>query len=130
MRGVFAILLGALTTISPATAVEVSAGASGTIDVYPDLGACATLAFPRPVTAVGAFTSAGAVTGPGTAVAPVRGATAIAVTGATSWFGCLPDAYAGATAGAAIYTLSVTTLGNEYVQVLTCDVRRGVVTCR
>lgn len=123
------LLLGALWA-PPAAAVEAELGARGSITVYADLGACGSLTFPRPTTAAGSFTAAGAVTGPGTATAPVRGATAIVVTQATSWYGCLPDAYAGATVGHAVYQLSVSGADGDYVAVLSCDVRWGWVTCR
>ncbi|HVF03590.1 MAG TPA: hypothetical protein VNA20_02000 [Frankiaceae bacterium] len=123
------LLLGALGA-PPAAAVETELGVRGTISVYADLGACGTLTFPRPTIAAGSFTAAGAVAGPGTATAPVRGVTAVVVTQATSWYGCLPDAYAGASVGHAVYQLSVSGADGDYASVLSCDVWSGWVTCR
>lgn len=133
MRGrtcaVALVLLGSWSAAPAVQAVELAFGIAGRIDVHADLGACAELTFRRPGLAVGSFTAAGAVTGPGTATAPVRGATPVVATG-TSWFGCLPDAYAGATAGVATYQLAVSSADGDFVAALSCVVRAGVVTCR
>ena len=130
-RTIAVLALAAATAATPpADAVEFGFGATGAITVYADLGACATLTFSRATVGAGTFSAAGAVTGPGTAAAPVRGATPFVLNGARSWYGCLPDAYAGATTGHAAYVLSGTTADGDFVAVLSCTVRLGVVTCR
>lgn len=124
----FAGLLSA--GVAPASGVEAGFGISGYITVFRDLGACATVTLSRPVTATGELSAVGAVAGPGSAVAPVRGATPFVISGTTSWYGCLPDAYAGASAGSATYTLAVSSVDNDFAAVLACDVRNGAVSCR
>lgn len=131
MRRLFGtMLLGTACLSPPALAVEASVGVTGWVTVYPDMGACGGVVVSRGTTMVGELSSAGAVTGPGTATAPVRGAAPFVVPGGTSWYGCLPDAYAGATAGHATYTLSATTGGGDFVAVVNCVVTGGEVTCR
>lgn len=133
MRGTRSACVLALTAITvgirPAGAVRVGVGVTGAITVYPDLGACGSLTFGSAVTAVGQLSSAGAVNGPGAAAAAVRGATPVVVAGASSWYGCLPDAYAGATVGWATYQLTASTAGGDFAETLQCVVRSGVVTC-
>jgi hypothetical protein len=121
--------LALATAVTPAGAVRVSAGISGHIDVYPDLGACGWLDFGVPVTAAGVFAEAGVVTGPGAAAGAVRGATPVVVSGESSWYGCLPDAYPGAQTAVATYELAAGTGTGEFTETLVCVVRVGVVTC-
>jgi hypothetical protein len=51
------------------------------------------------------------------------------LTNATSWYGCLPDTYAGATVGYATYQLAVTTTDGDFAETLHCTVTSGVVSC-
>ncbi|MDQ1712388.1 MAG: hypothetical protein QOE45_1838 [Frankiaceae bacterium] len=127
--GAAALVAAAVLPAGSASAVSVDFGVAGSITVYPDMGACGTLTFARPVTAVGVFSSAGALSGPGTAVGVVRGAVPVTVVNATSWYGCLPDTYAGATIGYATYTLTASTADSDYVESRHCVVTSGRVTC-
>lgn len=134
LRLLVAPLLGAalvaLAPAAPASATEFDFVLSGTTTVYADLSSCVTLVFGGPTTFVGSFTAAGAVFGPGTLTAPVAGATPIAGVNQTSYTHCLPGAYAGATAGGAVYTVHVSAAsGADYVAELTCTVRNGARTC-
>lgn len=116
---------------SPAGAVGAGVFAGGDIDVAADLGACATITFPVSTTFVGEFSATGQVSGPGTRYATIRGALPFVNTrGGTSWTGCIPGAYEGATAGWAKYTLTASGLnGGEVVYVVQCAVTNGVVSC-
>jgi len=128
-RAAVAIALVAVP-LSEAGATRARFGADGAITVYDDMGACAVLEFDQPVTGSGQLTSDGVVNGPGTITAPVAGAQPVVLVGATSWYGCLPDSYAGAATGAATYQLTATTTAGDYAEVLVCTVRLGWVTCR
>jgi hypothetical protein len=118
---------GAMTVLC-LDAGPASAATAGN-EVYADLGACLTITSPVPLTGTGTFTAAGAVSGPGTLAAPVAGARPVVMVGQTTWYGCLPGAYAGAMAGGAVYTLVFNTADATFVDVTRCDVRRGSVTC-
>lgn len=99
------------------------------IEVYDDLGACATITSYGPGPVAGSFASGGVVTGPGTIVEPVRGATPFTITGPDTWYGCLPDAYAGATTGDARYVVAYSTRTHDRLVVVRCTVTSGVVSC-
>ena len=126
-----AALLAAAVLIpaGSASAIRAGLGVSGGITVYPNMGACATLTFASPVTAVGVFSSAGVLSGPGTIVGVVRGAVPVTLVNATTFYACLPDAYAGATLGYATYTLTASSTTSDYVESLHCAVVSGTVTC-
>jgi hypothetical protein len=124
-----ALLCAAAIPLPSAGAVGIELGVSGDIAVYSNLGACGTLTFTRPVTAVGQFTSVGALTGPSTAVGAVRGALPVTVVNGTSWYGCLPDTYAGATLGYATYNLTASTSQGDFAETLHCTVTSGTVAC-
>ena len=98
------------------------------ITVYDDLSACASVHSDAPATLGGSFAAAGAVTGPGTAVAPVVGFKP--VTGGAGWYGCVAGAYAGASSGTATYVLSWSTADASGTVARVCTVRNGAVTCR
>lgn len=124
------LTLASLTPWHPVAAHEVGVGdGDGDITVYEDMSACATVTFPAPTTFAGQFSAAGAIAGPGGLVGAVRGAREILVTDGTTWFGCVTDAYAGASIGAAEYTLTVSALTGDFVAVELCTVRQGVVSC-
>ena len=99
------------------------------IEVYDDLGACATVTVSEPGLAAGVFAGAGAVNGPGSTVGTVRGVTPFTVAGPGSWYGCLADAYRGGTAGLAAYSIAVTTRSGETVAFSYCTVSNGAVSC-
>jgi hypothetical protein len=124
-----ALVAAALLPAGSASAIKIGVGPTGGITVYPNLAACATLDTTHPITAVGTFTSAGAVNGPGTAVGVVRGALPVTFVNSTHWYGCLPDAYAGATIGYAKYTLTLSGATDDYVEILQCTVTSGAVSC-
>lgn len=123
-----AVLVAALHS-SPAGAVGAGFGGSGSVDVYPDMGSCAVLTFDAPTAFAGSFSQAGWLAGPGTATRPVQGATPIVVANGTHWYGCLPDAYAGATAGYAVYTLHASAPAGDVVVVRICTVTLGRLAC-
>jgi hypothetical protein len=115
---------------APAGAVGVGVFAGGDIQVANDLSACASVTFAASTTFVGAFTATGQVSGPGTKVATIRGVQPFVVTRGTSWSGCIPGAYEGATAGWAKYTLTASGVsGGEVAYVVQCAVTNGVVRC-
>lgn len=119
-----------LIPASPASALGVGLLATGDITPDDSLGACATVTFPSSTTAVGQFTGVGEVQGPGTKVGTIRGAIPIIINRGTSWSGCIPGAYAGATAGEAKFTLTASGAnGGEIVYVVQCTVTNGTVTC-
>jgi hypothetical protein len=122
-------LAAAAALTQPASAAGFGVGVSGGITVDPTMGACASLTFGRPVTGAGFFGSAGALSGPGTIVGAVRGALPVTLVSQTGWSGCLPDAYAGATAGYAAYTLTVSTTDGDYAETRHCVVTNGRLTC-
>src|SRR5688500_4306915 len=106
-----------------------ASAATAGIEVYEDLGACLTITSPVPMTGTGTFTATGAASGPGTLAAPVAGVRPVVLADQTTWYGCVPGAYVGATAGGAVYTLVFNTADTTFADLTRCDVRRGVVTC-
>ena len=106
-----------------------AAGGGGAIAVNSALGACATLTFAGSGTFVGQFTAVGEMQGPGTKVGSIRGAMPILVTSGSTWHGCIPGAYSGATAGEAKFTLSGDGSVGDYVEVRQCAIRAGALTC-
>lgn len=114
-------------TTAPAGAIGLGLGLAGTVAVGPDLGACATVTGPAGSTIVGSFTAVGQVQGPGTRFGTIRYTTPFVAT--SSWSGCAPGAYPGATAGEAKYVLHAHSTAGDYVEVKQCVVNRGVVTC-
>ena len=106
-----------------------AAGGGGAISPTSGLGACATLSFSGGGTFVGQFVGVGELQGPGTQVGTVRGAIPIVVTSGSSWSGCIPGSYAGATAGEAKFTLSGNSKNGDYLAVVQCAVTNGHQTC-
>lgn len=124
-------LLGLVSAVRPATAVGIGVGGiSGGVTVYPDLASCATVTFSSPTTFAGEFTASGVLYGPGTIVMPVAGAKPIIGVNTTTWSGCIPGGYSGATSGYVVFTLTVTSPARgEYVEVKQCAVTFGSVFC-
>jgi hypothetical protein len=128
--GLVALCAAAAIPASSASAIPVRIGAvTGSVGVNPDMSACASVTFSHPVTGAGSFTSAGVLQGPGTIVGVVRGALPVVLVDQTSWYGCLPDTYTGATTGYAAYTFHVSTQDGDYVDSTHCTVSFGVLTC-
>lgn len=126
--------LSALTAflfpLTPASAIGIGVFATGTITPDSALGACASVTFPVSTTAVGEFSAVGEVQGPGTKVGTIRGAIPIVINRGSSWNGCIPGAYSGATTGEAKYTLTASGAnGGEIVYVVQCTVTNGHVSC-
>jgi hypothetical protein len=128
--GLAALCAAAALPTASASAIPVRVGAvTGGITIYPNMSACVDVSFGQPVTAAGVFTSSGALQGPGTVVGVVRGALPVTLVNQTSWYGCLPDAYAGATTGYATYTFSVSTSDSDYLVSEHCTISGAVMTC-
>ena len=129
---VVALVTGVLFGGAPPAGAVGGAGvfASGDIQVWEDLGACATVTFPTPTTFAGEFSVVGAIEGPWTQI--VKGVIPFAQVKSTgdSWTGCLPGAYQSATIGEVVYTLVASGAnGGEVVHVVTCTVVNGHVSC-
>lgn len=123
------LCVAALAVMATATPVAARDRVDVRITVYDDFGACATVTSYDPGPVAGTFASAGVAAGPGTIVAPVRGATTFTLTGPGSWYGCLPPAYTGATRGQAEYAVGYVTETSDAVVLAHCAPAWGTVSC-
>lgn len=87
MRGFVVAALAVTALATPARALEVEAGISGSLDVAADFGVCASIEVPGDGMIVGNLTALGHLQGPGTQAATVRATIPFVAVG--SWNGCI-----------------------------------------
>lgn len=122
-----AVAASVSATPLPAAGLAIPLGLSGSITVFPDLGACATVTAPPGTAFVGTFTAVAELQGPGTRIGTVR--SLVPVVAVDYWQTCISGAQGGATAGEGKYVLHAHSTTNEYVEVKQCVVNRGTLTC-